>query len=118
MLKLKFEIEVTKDNFDEVLATIGNLSGVQTVKSEPAKKKPSAEKPAKDKPEVATPKEEPKGEKISMTDIRALALRFTKSGNQAKLKEIFAKYKAEKLSDIAESDYEAVLADLSKALEG
>ena len=65
----------------------------------------------------AEPEPKPETPSISLTDVRAVALKFSKAGKQAVLKEIFAKYGAEKLSDISASDYPALMADLEAANE-
>lgn len=49
------------------------------------------------------------------TDVRAVALKLSKAGQQDKLKEIFGKYGADKLSGIAEADYSALMKDLEEA---
>lgn len=54
---------------------------------------------------------------ISLTDVRAVALKLSKAGKQAKLKEIFAKYGAAKLSDISEEYYADLMVDLEVADE-
>lgn len=51
----------------------------------------------------------------SKTDVRAVALKLSKAGQQDTLKEIFSKYGADKLSGIAESDYPALMKDLEEA---
>lgn len=52
---------------------------------------------------------------LSLTDVRAAALKLSKVGKQTELKEIFAKYDAAMLSDVAESDYPALMKDLEAA---
>lgn len=84
-------------------------------------KKPTKKTAAKDK-KAAAPKEEPAEEKddapeITLTDVRAVALKLSKAGKQKLLKEIFAKYDAEKLSDIASEHYADLMADLEAANE-
>lgn len=84
-------------------------------------KKPAKKTAAKDK-KAAAPKEEPAEEKddapeITLTDVRAVALKLSKAGKQKLLKEIFAKYDAEKLSDIASEHYADLMADLEAANE-
>ncbi len=84
-------------------------------------KKPAKKTAAKDK-KAAAPKEEPAEEKddapeITLTDVRAVALKLSKAGKQKLLKEIFAKYGAEKLSDIAAEHYADLMADLEAANE-
>lgn len=95
-------------------------------------KKPAKKSTGKDK-KAATPKEAPDepaetpdtpeteseddAPAIKMTDVRAVALKLSKAGKQAKLKEIFAKYGAAKLSDISEEHYADLMADLEAADE-
>lgn len=84
-------------------------------------KKPAKKTVAKDK-KAAAPKEAPAEEKddaseITLTDVRAVALKLSKAGKQKLLKEIFAKYDAEKLSDIASEHYADLMADLEAANE-
>jgi hypothetical protein len=52
---------------------------------------------------------------VSKQDVRALALKLSKAKKQDTLKEIFSKYGATKLSEIAEEDYASLLEDLQEA---
>ena len=72
--------------------------------------------PKKDEPEVTeAPKEQttPKQEEATVTfvQLRSRLSEISRSGKTAEVKELIAKYGASKLSDIAESDYAAVLAE-------
>ena len=51
-------------------------------------------------------------EKISKTDVRAVALKISKAGKSDILREIFAKFGATNLKSIAEDDYEALMREL------
>ena len=53
-------------------------------------------------------------EKYSLSDIRALALKWSKAKKQKELAEIFAKFNAKKLSDIAEVNYSELYRELVK----
>ena len=53
----------------------------------------------------------------TLTDIRAIALKLSKAGRQSDLKQIFAKYGADKLSGIAENNYPALMTDLTEAIQ-
>lgn len=134
------QITMTFDLTPETLEILKLLAGASTDKTEKAgkaapepeqlsfddldsgKDKKSAKKTtAKDK-KAATPKEELAEEKddapeITLTDVRAVALKLSKAGKQKLLKEIFAKYGAEKLSDIAAEHYADLMADLEAANE-
>ena len=70
----------------------------------------------KDEPQAAeAPKEQPtpKQEEATVTfvQLRSRLSEISRSGKTAEVKELIAKYGASKLSDIAESDYAAVLAE-------
>ncbi|MCC8047072.1 MAG: hypothetical protein LIP12_16570 [Clostridiales bacterium] len=90
-------------------------------------KKPAKRAAAKDK--KAAPKEAPAEEEkpapapapapeVTLTDVRSVALKLSKAGRQKELKEIFAKYGADKLSGIAAENYAALLADLEEKANG
>ena len=53
-------------------------------------------------------------EKYSLSDVRALALKWSKAKKQKELAEIFAKFNAKKLSDIAEVNYSELYRELVK----
>ena len=72
--------------------------------------------PEKDEPQAAeAPKEQPtlKQEEATVTfvQLRSRLSEISRSGKTAEVNELIAKYGASKLSDIAESDYAAVLAE-------
>ena len=72
--------------------------------------------PDKDEPQAAeAPKEQPtpKNEEatVSFVQLRSRLSEISRSGHTQEVKELIAKYGAEKLSDLAESDYAAVLAE-------
>ena len=71
--------------------------------------------PEKDEPQAAeAPKEQPspKNEEPTVTfvQLRSRLSEISRSGHTAEVKELISKYGADKLSDIAEADYAAVLA--------
>ncbi len=138
MAQITLTLDLTPETLEvlKLLASTSNAnSGVDTPKNEkPATDDGDAEKnkkapkksPGREKKE--TPKEEPAeaaetdgtkddGKAPSLTDVRAVALRLSKAGKQAQLKEIFAKYGAAKLSDIAEEHYADLMADLEAVNE-
>lgn len=53
----------------------------------------------------------PKDEPVTFVQLRSRLSEISRSGHTAEVKELIAKYGAEKLSDIAESDYAAMLAE-------
>ena len=54
---------------------------------------------------------EPKSKAVTFVQLRSRLSEISRNGHTAEVKELIAKYGAEKLSDIAESDYAAVLAE-------
>lgn len=70
---------------------------------------PASEETAPD----ATPAPEEKP--VSKTDVRAVATALTKAGKRDTLKAIFKKFGGEKLSDIQEADYPALMRELVAA---
>ena len=72
--------------------------------------------PDKDEPQAAeAPKEQPapeqKTETVTFVQLRSRLSEISRAGHTQEVKELIAKYGAEKLSDIAEADYAAVLAE-------
>ncbi|MBQ6672637.1 MAG: hypothetical protein IJM73_05395 [Spirochaetales bacterium] len=57
------------------------------------------------------PAPEPKDEPVTFVQLRSRLSEISRRGHTAEVKELIAKYGAEKLSDIADSDYAAVLAE-------
>ena len=53
----------------------------------------------------------PKDEPVTFVQLRSRLSEISRSGHTQEVKELIAKYGAEKLSDLAESDYAAVLAE-------
>lgn len=72
--------------------------------------------PETDEPQAAeAPKEQPapeeKTETVTFVHLRSRLSEISRAGHTQEVKELIAKYGASKLSDIAESDYAAVLAE-------
>lgn len=69
--------------------------------------------PEKDEPQDTAPKEEPTPEKQTVTfvQLRSRLSEISRAGHTAEIKELLTKFGAEKLSDVAESDYAALLAE-------
>lgn len=55
--------------------------------------------------------DEPKPEPVTFVQLRSRLSEISRAGHTQEVKELIAKYNAEKLSDIAEADYAAVLAE-------
>lgn len=72
--------------------------------------------PAEDEPQAAeTPKEQPapeqKTETVTFVQLRSRLSEISRTGHTQEIKELITRYGADKLSDIAEADYAAVLAE-------
>lgn len=69
--------------------------------------------PEKDEPQDTTVKEQPTPEQQTVTfvQLRSRLSEISRSGHTAEVKELIAKYGADKLSDLAESDYAVLLAE-------
>lgn len=71
--------------------------------------------PEKDEPQAEAPKEQPtqKNEEATVTfvQLRSRLSEISRNGHTAEIKELIAKYGADRLSDVAESDYVALLAE-------
>lgn len=77
--------------------------------SEPEK----TEEPAPEKPEDTPPwEEEPKT--VTLSELRKKGTELTKAGKLPELQAVFAEFGAKKLSQIAESDYQAVMKKLEE----
>ncbi len=69
---------------------------------------------AAEEPKEEAPAPQPEAETVSLTDVRAVALKLSKSGKQSELKEAFGKFGAKKLSDVPKENYPALMEELSK----
>ena len=70
--------------------------------------------PEKDEPQAAeAPKEQPapeqKTETVTFVQLRSRLSEISRTGHTQEIKELITRYGADKLSDIAETDYSAVL---------
>lgn len=63
----------------------------------------------------AAPVEAPAEKTYTKTDVKAVCLQFSKAGRQDELRAAFAKFGAKKLTEIAESDYPALMEVLGNA---
>lgn len=113
-MKITITIDTCAENFDDLRKFLAAMESVPIA--------PGDETPA-DVPsfEVISPKTpEPQAEtkpvdeppKITAQDVKAVCLKLSKAGKQAELKAAFAKFGGKKLSDIAESDFGALLEEL------
>lgn len=68
-------------------------------------------------PEMDEPKEEskeqptPEQQTVTFVELRSRLSEISRNGHTAEVKELLRKFRADKLSDVAESDYTALLAE-------
>lgn len=69
--------------------------------------------PEKDEPQETTAKEQtaPEQQTVTFVELRSRLSEISRNGHTAEVKEILSKFGADKLSDVAESDYTALLAE-------
>lgn len=114
-MQISLTLELTSENLEKLKVFCEDTKA--EVKKPVAKQKPASTTKTEAKPvndekppfEEAPAKEEPV---ITMTDVRAVALKISKAGKADLLKEIFAKFDATKLSEVPADRY----ADLMKEL--
>lgn len=124
-MQITLQLELTPENLDKLKTFCADTQAAAVPEKAPAKKtatkkadKP-AESPAPEEPKAtaelaATPAAENETTPApTKTDVRAVALKLSKAGKSAVLKEIFAKFGAEKLSDIKEDQYPELMKELT-----
>lgn len=106
-MKITITIDTCAENFDDLRKF---LDAMESIPIAPGDETPEAtpEPQAKTKPVDEKPK-------ITAQDVKAVCLKLSKAGKQAELKAAFAKFGGKKLSDIAESDFGALMEELGNA---
>lgn len=126
-MKITITIDTCAENFDDLrkfldaMESVPIAPGDETPAGAPSfevvsPKTPEAfpEPQAEAKPQAKT-KPVDEQPKITAQDVKAVCLKLSKAGKQAELKAAFAKFGGKKLSDIAESDFGALLEELGDA---
>lgn len=127
-MQITLNLELTPENLDKLRIFCEEVKAAPAEKKTTKKTAKTAEPaktettPAEATPAETTPASKPEAESEApaeenvaaptKTDVRAVALKLSKAGKSDVLKEIFAKFGAEKLSDVKEEQY----ADLMKEL--
>lgn len=122
-MQITLTIDLTAENLEKLkvfceetgAAPEKKLTGKQkpagAAKAKPKKEPKAADAPVKEAPA----KEEPAAKTITLQDVRAVALKFSKAGKSDVLKEIFAKFDATKLSEVPEDRYNELMEELEAA---
>lgn len=127
-MQITLTLDLTAENLEKLKvfcedtgATPAKPEKKAPAKTTKAQAKPEPEKQEeKEEPKTTEPekKEEQKPAKteekaITLTDVRAVALKLSKAGKSAVLKDIFAKFGATKLSEVPEENYEELMQELT-----
>lgn len=128
MQQLTLTIDLTAENLENLKAFCQETKAETVVKKPAAKakatveKEPKAKAPAKaavqeQEAESESQKQETKqkapDKTLTLTDVRAVALKISKAGKSDTLKEIFAKFDATKLSEIPAERYDELMKELA-----
>ena len=100
----------TMDKMFELINSLNALTKAVTALTEKITSEYDSEK---DEPQEITAKEQPTPEQQTVTfvELRSRLSEISRNGHTAEVKELLRKFGADKLSDVAESDYTALLAE-------
>lgn len=117
-MQISLTLELTPENLEKLKAFCEDTKAAPAKKSSAKAKTSLAEKqepatPENDKPPFdEKPEDKAPAKAITMTDVRAVALKISKAGKSDVLKEIFAKFDATKLSEVPVERYEDLMKEL------
>lgn len=119
-MKITITMDLTQENLDKLRALLPDAQIPGQTEFDAPSERPAEPKlgPAP-QPEIKAPTEKPTEtpapeEKVTKTDIRAVALKLSKAGKQKELAAAFAKFGCKKLSDFdaRPDDYPALMKEL------
>lgn len=117
-MKITITMDLTQENLDKLRALLPDAQIPGQTKFDAPSERPAEPKP-EPKPQTEEPAEKPTedpapAEKVTKTDIRAVALKLSKAGKQKELAAAFAKFGCKKLSDFdaRPDDYPALMKEL------
>ena len=115
-MKITITMDLTQENLDKLRALLpdAQIPG-QTEFDAPSERTAEPEPQPTPEPPAEKPAEDPApAEKVTKTDIRAVALKLSKAGKQKELAVAFAKFGCKKLSDFdaRPDDYPALMKEL------
>ncbi len=125
-MQITLTLDLTAENLEKLKVFCQDTGVAQaaakiTAKTETAKpeakqeaaKTETKQKTAQNTESDKKSEEKKTGEKkaLTLTDVRAVALKLSKAGKSAVLKEIFAKFGAAKLSEVPEDKYTELMED-------
>ncbi len=125
MAQITVTLEMTPENL-ELLKSLcpATTTITPTTDGKPVKKNKKTTTAADEAPaananaaDADAPETDDTPAKVTLTDVRAVALALSKAGKQDFLKAAFEKFGGKKLSDIKEADYPALLKELNGGAE-
>lgn len=117
-MKITITMDLTQENLDKLRALLPDAQILGQTKFDAPSERTDEPAPApapKSEPPAEKPAEDPApAEKVTKTDIRAVALKLSKAGKQKELAAAFAKFGCKKLSDFdaRPDDYPALMKEL------
>lgn len=116
-MQITLTLDLTAENLDKLKVFCQETGAVstpaQTEKKTTTKATKTEPKQEPEQKSESEKKEEPKA--LTLTDVRAVALKLSKAGKSDVLKEIFAKFGATKLSEVPEENYAELMEELTNA---
>lgn len=106
-MEITVKVQVTPENRAQVMKALDLIYDEGSVLAPVEKVEPT--------PVKAAPVQDNPADRVTVTDVRAIALKYTNAGRSTELKEIMGKYGAVKLSAIPEDKLADVLNDLNTA---
>lgn len=120
-MQITLTLDLTAKNLDKLKVfcqeTGAASTPAQTEKkttTKAAKTEPKQE-PKQELKQQAEPEKKEEQKALTLTDVRAVALKLSKAGKSDTLKEIFAKFGATKLSEVPEENYAELMEELTNA---
>lgn len=117
-MKITITMDLTQENLDKLRALLPDAQIPGQTEFDAPSERTTEPKP-EPKPQTEEPAEKPTedpapAEKVTKTDIRAVALKLSKAGKQKELAAAFAKFGCKKLSDFdaRPDDYPALMKEL------
>lgn len=117
-MQLTLNIDMTPENLEKLKVFCEDTKAAPDKKPAAKTTTSKATKTKAEAKEQESTTEEPKTSEtknITLTDVRAVALKLSKAGRSDLLKEIFAKFGATKLSEVPEDKYADLMEELTNA---
>ena len=118
-MQITLTLDLTAENLDKLKVfcqeTGAASTPAQTEKKTTTKATKTEPKQESEPKQQAEPEKTEEQKTLTLTDVRAVALKLSKAGKSDTLKEIFAKFGATKLSEVPEENYAELMEELTNA---